>query len=109
MTDRSNDRITVKDNSLTPTTETDEAAVDAADDDASLRFQLIQNNEAYKSNVNLGRQISKVLDEGIIFEESLTKAAQILLRAISCSATDNRGGQRRASSMATAASASHRK
>ena len=79
VNDGSNDRITVKDNSLTPATETDEVAGDAVDDDANLRFQLIQNNEAYKSNVNLGRQISKVLDEGIIFEESLTKQHKFCL------------------------------
>ena len=54
------------------------AAVD--DDDANLKFQLLQNNEAYKNNVNLGRKISKVLDEGIVFEESLTKQHKFCLQ-----------------------------
>ena len=69
VNDGSNDGITFKDNGLTPTTETEKALAEVSDDRANLRYQLIQNNEAYKSNVNLGRQISKVLDEGIIFEE----------------------------------------
>ena len=50
------------------------------DYDTNLRFQLFQNNEAYKNNVNLGRKISEVLDEGDIFEESLTKQHKFCLQ-----------------------------
>ena len=39
VNDGSNDQITVKDNRLTPITETDEAAADAADDDANYPEQ----------------------------------------------------------------------
>ena len=49
VNDWSKDRITVKNNSLVPTTETNDGAADAADDDANLRFQLIQNNKVYKT------------------------------------------------------------
>ena len=56
-------------------------AADSAndDDDACLKFQLLQNNEAHKNNVNLGRKISKVLNEGVVFEESLTKQQKFCL------------------------------
>jgi len=62
-----------------------ETAVAAAsatidDYDANLRFQLLQNNEAYKNNVNLGRRIAEVLDEGVVFEESLTKQHKFCLQ-----------------------------
>ena len=50
------------------------------DYDANLRFQLLQNNEAYKNNVNLGRRIAEVLDEGVVFEESLTKQHKFCLQ-----------------------------
>ena len=57
------------------------AASDTIDDyDENLRFQLLQNNEAYKNNVNLGRRIAEVLDEGVVFEESLTKQHKFCLQ-----------------------------
>ena len=61
--------------------ETAAAAASATIDDydANLRFQLLQNNEAYKNNVNLGRRIAEVLDEGVVFEESLTKQHKFCL------------------------------
>ena len=56
-------------------------AADSANDDnnACLKFQLLQNKEAYKNNVNLGRKISKVLNEGALFEESLIKQHKFCL------------------------------
>ena len=68
---------------LQSTVTTATAAVASAtidDHDANLRFQLLQNNEAYKNNVNLGRRIAEVLDEGVVFEESLTKQHKFCLQ-----------------------------
>ena len=67
-----------KDNSDLETAAAASAMID--DYDANLRFQLLQNNEAYKNNVNLGRRIAEVLDEGVVFEESLTKQHKFCLQ-----------------------------
>ena len=49
------------------------------DYDTCLKFQLLRNNEDYKNNANLERKISKVLSEGVVFEESLTKQHKFCL------------------------------
>ena len=67
-------------NSNSKATDAAAAYIDDEDNDANLIFQLLQNNEAYKNNVNLGRKISKVLDEGVIYEESLTKQHKFCLQ-----------------------------
>ena len=47
--------------------------------DAVLEFKLVRNNDAYKQNVDIGRQINTVINNGEIFEQSLAKEDKFCL------------------------------
>ena len=40
----------------------------------SLREELLQNNQEYLEKIELGKQIAAIIDEGVVREESLTRA-----------------------------------
>ena len=48
-------------------------------DDAKLEFELQQDNEVYKKNVEIGEKISIILHRGIILENSLSKQNKFCL------------------------------
>ena len=70
--------------------------------DASLEFEAAQDNETYKKNVEIGRQVSVLLDRGKVLEKSLSKQNKFLLGTLSSAAANNGRGEWRFQSMATA-------
>ena len=48
--------------------------------DMALEFKLVRNNDTYKRNVDIGRQINAVINNGEIFEQSLAKEDKFCLK-----------------------------
>ena len=48
-------------------------------DDVKLKFELQQDKEVYKKNVEIGEKISLILHRGVILENSLSKQNKLCL------------------------------